>query len=65
MLGFTIAPAVVGFFIGSYYLGRYSVRRQLRENIEETERFHKKHNLTTDELSLLLQEHKDFLKNKI
>ena len=60
MLGFTIAPAVVGFFIGSYYLGRYSVRRQLRENIEETERFH-----TTDELSLLLQEHKDFLKNKI
>ena len=63
MIGY--AFGVIAFFVGSYHMGRYSVRRQLKENIVRIENFHRDAKFSTEDLDMLLEEHKDFLKNKI
>lgn len=54
---------IFGFFVGSYWLGRYSVRKDLQENISKIQKLQKE--TDSDILNDLLVEHIHFLKNKI
>ena len=62
VLGLTGSLIVsVGGTYGLFKLGQYSQRKQIEENIKLLEERIKKNDDEKDELSKLLDEHKDFL----